>query len=614
MVTVESQDTKIRDVLESIYIAPIRNIAFIDDQFDSLLSLLKGKEDSDETNESFKLSQEALEEDKYLSEVDPISTKDEKSTGTGSTEEATLKEKKDLKETLIGLLGSCGEKYLPFVERNHKPADSIINNSDLFVLDYYLTPEENPVHCLNILNRFLNRERFCLGVIYTREDPRGVGNRLSFALRGRGPMEIKPKKPKQELSREDQAKLINDYLGGVELAQKDYGFKDKSQLLAAAAYYSEEDFKSTFPDYTLPAYDEDIQLGISGKHPWIKGKNLFLVIINKADHPLNSIDEITNSIIGALQDAPPTPISMIVQNCINELKFQAPNIIKKIFKNDSLKAGILFHALSQEYPTVREEKRKFELACLEIISQIMEELAHPVTSVVSENVIKILNYVTNGEAPSPGELAMLEVLNTAKKLENCSLDDKQVMLHLNAQLCSHTHNFDYISMGTVFKYDGKFWICTTPSCDMVPGRTKGGSCQRVVLQPANYFFACKLKELKNETEQEEALSNADQGKHIFISIGDSVKIFAIYNLAGHPAPFVFYTANGGYLESDKKIKLHNVSFDKDSSEFSCLEKDAEVIAQVRHLYATRILHNLGSYYSRVGVDFRNLKQIETQEN
>jgi len=106
----------------------------------------------------------------------------------------------------------------------------------------------------------------------------------------------------------------------------------------------------------------------------------------------------------------------------------------------------------------------------------------------------------------------------------------------------------------------------------------------------------------------EVLANAEQCKHVFLSVDGIVHPFEVIRGGGtgEPRPHIFYSQKGHFVSSDKKLKVSAVEKDKRTG-LQLKEIEIEVIGKLRSEYADRFLHQKGSYNSRIGVDFLNYK-------
>lgn len=209
--------------------------------------------------------------------------------------------------------------------------------------------------------------------------------------------------------------------------------------------------------------------------------------------------------------------------------------------------------------------------------------------------------------------------HTSTELEKCNLDSpRQLFLNLNAFLCCQPLETAHMTTGTIFRPVGKktpIWICASPACDLVPGRTRGGGGYRDSLSPANYFEALKITRVDNP---DEGLKIATRASHLFINVDGKIRPYRILQGDSHqPQSFIFYTQDGGYLREGYKLTLKTIGADKLEGAATSLvlqENEFEVIGQLRQEYASRFLAINGDWNSRIGVDFVNFSGSEESSN
>ncbi len=333
------------------------------------------------------------------------------------------------------------------------------------------------------------------------------------------------------------------------------------------------------------------------------GQGFFIAIINKGDKEVSEVADIFQKIIDGMLVSPPTPLTMLVQSCLTNIHKQSQKIASGIFSNPATRAGILFHTLSQEINTKcagHVEKLRYK----DLVERIFEDISTNVYTDNESGTLDVLRYLVceaQDRAPFP----------FAKDREKSEKNDLDIMLRLNAHLCSHEPRFDHITTGTIFKSENdEYYLCTSPSCDTTPGRTmeKQGKpsivCQRAKLRGGNYFGCILLEEIE-ENKRGKALRDAEYGRHLFVLVSDEVKVFQALDNNNLPYAYTFYANNGGYINArNKTINVQFTTYDEDKEELILTTAHMTVIGQLRHLHASNLLQKFGVYKSRIGVDFR----------
>lgn len=566
MTTESQQQENFEQAIHDIFIKPIRNMAIIDDQFPSYLELLSEKKRG--AMNAPTISSSSTDDDSYF---------EGESVGNNNCSDAAQK----TVSVLTKLLESCSNQYIIYTDNRTNIDLQIARCSDIFILDYMLTADRNPSHCINILFKFLDRDKPIFGIIYTQEDISEVVINVACALSGKN--DAAPEESLEYIPEDTCRTMLSQYFSNY-----------NKEVHNNITRLINKRISENFPSSTCTQYYNPTMYCVSD-HFCLTGENFHILIVNKNDIEIDSKEKLQKIVTAALTTKRPTPIKMIAHNCISELSSKAPSVIQKAFGDAEERAGLLYHAMSQEYPTYHGEDRRYELICHDIVGRIMEDLTQPVSFGIQHSVKSVINSLDTTD----------KSLNEYKIMENVTSNDMKVMVKLNSKLCSKNHDLDHITTGTIFTFNGGYYVCTSPSCDLVPERECGKSCQRGKLKKANYFFASKITLLCKDDEIELALTKATQGRHIFVNTPSGAQVFSFCGDNNFPKPFTFYVTKSGFVGADKQFYLEFTVSDNKGSKLIQKKATATVISQLRYLYASNLLQKFGAYNFRIGVDFRS---------
>ncbi len=517
---------------------------------------------------------------------------------------------------------TCG--YIFDVENSAEAAlaaengESFINKADFVVLDFILDAKaDSGKDALNIIDHLNSTKRFNMVVVYTNNDPSEVAQEIAFFLRGKNETATLGKKARK-LNEVIPWPLITEsfirYLSG--------GLTPLNEWYAAQNLPGDpdgKDIESVFEAYankhfpTAPVRRESFLRGCgttpSSEIPWICGKGVFIAVVRK-DKASATIKILLEMLKDCLTTFVPSPISMLIHKSINTLKEGGTAILEQAFGDNETRAALLYRALTAEFQAVSAEKM-VELRFGDLMRKALSALSFEVQSRTADFGHRLLSHCS-------GACSGDNHINIATKLEKCGCEDeRQLFLKVNAALCCQPLETGHMTTGMIFRQKSKpshIWICATPACDLVPGRTRRGTGYRDLLSPANYFEALKITRVVNP---DEVLKIATRANHLFINVDGKIQPYKI--LQGdspQPQSFIFYTQDGGYLREGRTLMLQTICAEKhdNSASLALHEHEFEIIGQLRQEYASRFLAINGDWNSRIGVDFVNFSGHGEAEN
>lgn len=218
---------------------------------------------------------------------------------------------------------------------------------------------------------------------------------------------------------------------------------------------------------------------------------------------------------------------------------------------------------------------------------------------------------------------------------SASTDELMLIKHLNAYICSYPVNSRHLTTGTILKLleTDEYWLCLTPACDLVPSQARKKWEQRLGDKHVA-FQAIQLHKVDTPTSNKAIKSfkaEIQKNEHIFIKENNEVSIFRFTkDSKASPVWETFYALNHGYYADSNILEVQhlrsNLEHSSGISEKSYLEplnleptllrlvrnksvlkftdtKRMHAISSLRYEYALNLLQKFGSNQSRVGLDF-----------
>ena len=476
------------ELIQEVYIDPIKSVLFIDDKFPTYAETIQGprREQVALDGGSLKLKDDAQYQNPF---------ENEPKVAVALVAEAATPDV----ERVLQLTKSCRAcGYIFDVENSAEVAlateseESFINKADFVVLDFILDDKaDSGKDALSVIDHLNSTKRFNMVVVYTNNDPYEVAQEIAYFLRGKSVTATFGSKARK-LSEMIPHALITEFFirylsGGLApldnwyMAQGLPGSPNGKDIESVFEAYADRRFPHT------PVRKESFLrgCGTTAKDiPWICGKGVFIAVVRK-DRASATIKTLLEILRDCLTTFVPSPISMLIHKSINTLKEGGTAILEQAFGDKETRAALLYRALTAEFQAVSVEKMK-ELRFGDLMRKALSALSFEVQRRTSDFGHRLLSHCTSSCA---GE----NHINIATKLEKCGCEDeRQLFLKVNAALCCQPLETGHMTTGMIFRQKNKpshIWICATPACDLVPGRTRRGNGYRDLLSPANYFEA-----------------------------------------------------------------------------------------------------------------------------
>lgn len=494
-----------------------------------------------------------------------------------------------------------------------------LKKSDLVILDYHLQ-EGDSRHSLDLLVQLSESDHASLVVVYTKDkELDAIRRKISAHLRGRKSVENWVAKPEERQAWDSiQAKLgdlqvaetvIDAFIGGkLKECSKDQETRQQieklgvAKPLVSACIYAllevrlQDLTKRTAVNDTPPPV-----VGASVKSPWVYANNLFVVCVNKTPENENDGELVFAELLTALCDWNPNFMFASLAFARAEFMRGGFRYEREALNDPNLQAGWLYHAWAGS-----EHEQKDRLRTL------FERVINGYATRLIEGVIEFgTDLVPTTESPTADRKTLRAAIDQFH--DEAGNIEPQVMHQLNSFLVIE-QNRNFIETGTIFVRNDdtdmkQVYVCVTPACDLVPRVPKDYLWEKQI-HPSRPIIAIRGR-LKGMDET--CLGSAEQGKNIFLMLGNEPKTIVLMDSAV-PVPVLewFVVDKMGAIEKNEFKALEFIKQEADE-QFANKPVTMKVLGQVRALYASRIQQYAGQHLSRIGVDFVGLPEQSKPE-
>ncbi|WP_143491845.1 MULTISPECIES: response regulator receiver domain [unclassified Pseudomonas] len=597
-------DNKYGDLIEEVFIKPIRTVMVVDDEFPTVDALLQ----------------------KELG-------------GVGNWVSTNV-------ERACKIIQSCRADTRRWVVDIHDGQNSFaiegegegashFHHSDLMILDYHLDRDqpEDGGNAVSILRRLADNDHFNLVIVYTKgyglaggqisrvvneiaiglssfdtrlaqherasaqvrellegweDSNQGVADRILSFIDDNLYLKIKSIKDSKidwvEVGEWPELEAFKEFVrnGPPEAVDKFCG------ILKFSVSCKQESLKCKLAQKDFGKLDWDFE-GVTGVN-WIRTDRLFVTVVSKSEDPAT----LPSKLLSSLVRWNPEPHRLLMSKMRAELDERGVLAEGTVLDNQYLQAGWL-----QEYLTEDVYERQWKVHST--ISRHWEGLGDSIRLGVTGFADRLAEYlIAEGRA---------EVV----KQWYPRLSEQDVKSYLNSYVSSKVGvEGAYLTTGHVIRLDkctgdGCFWLCLSPACDLVPGQKSSGWPKR--LGDHTPFIAVELFPVK----ESDALKNAFAGNHLFLKVESKILCFSFTpplsikedplgeKISNPKWEQMFAGDQGRFSPGTQNITITRA--DGGNGELAFKKQSAQVVSHLRYEYALNLLNRLGSNLSRVGLDF-----------
>src|ERR1051326_195490 len=500
------------DIVDRVYIGPIRSVIALDDQFPTIDRLLE--------SETSPLEERTIDGERTATfaqvEVNPNEI------GKARNLVAYCRERQWMVDIHDGSKVLAGDGDNGMLQHLHQ--------TDLLVLDYKLSGETfGGDRAIQILRALSKNPHFNIVVVYTKDDVVGTFRDIALSLlkpaefatdRGDEIAEIWQewldedsnaanalqeqidvdvylyvRRPPTLLRWRDlerafsSIKSFNTVVGnkirsreGCTLSAQDFGWWLLSNLqskMQAKLYEAGARSIALVPTATD---------GLN----WLRTENLFLTVVSKEVEGSSIIDRLRD----ALCAWQPSPHRLIVSSLRAELEGRGGSIEEAALSDSSVQVGLLKQLLS----TTGESRRARLSSILDRhwseILRVMKATALP----GAEEIVKLESSLS-GNDPDKTISRYYEWYRPGDSEQQTG-----IALSVNAYVSTQPVEGHHLTTGQIFTFEDAFWVCLSPLCDLEPGQNQDKRWH-AHLGDALAFKAVKLECLEKATAIKYATSN-----------------------------------------------------------------------------------------------------------
>jgi len=350
-----------------------------------------------------------------------------------------------------------------------------------------------------------------------------------------------------------------------------------SQIYSWAQY----DFEVRNRPKMNPNVDTALTWSVEGQ--WIRSKSAFFAFTKKGKNK-NILDEL----LGALVAWSPKPSRLFLTRLRAELGEYGVVAEDAALGNDYVLARWYYQLLQG---TKLNRRTLIEESVARHTEQLMD--------FVRPNVEKFAGRLVDKDAK--GKLKGIELVKWHFKVDLGDLrETNRANRDHNVFACSKKPEGWHIETGHIFQMSDEYWICLSPTCDLVPGQKVSGHFKEVAKHMP--FLAVKLRSLSEG--QVSAIKDIQSNRYLFLELKEEIKSFCINDpsqVNSAPHWFPLYAANSGVFEKDLSIDISKIEMG--SSKLVTRKYRAQVIGQLRYEYAINLMQTLGANFTRVGLGF-----------
>ena len=489
-----------------------------------------------------------------------------------------------------------------------------LHQCDLLVLDYQLerAKRRDGTRSMAVLRAVMANNHFNLVVIYTDEDLDFVFDAVRWALVAPSSETLSATESRDaqsliEAAEDEVADLTNKLLATIDAEQYFHSRLNPKYLRMMmkgeepyGLFFAQTERFGWSPEerkvvlrYLLETVertngvdaDSDNRvrdlMWSPGAPIWITSGTSFVAFAKKTDD-----DNLLSVLREALHDWNPRPSRLVlakIRAAIDEYGVSAQGAALR----DRHALAYWYHGL---LATDSEEDRRWRIA--ESVSRHAGKLVKEILPSVEEFVSTLTG----------AERAAGDATTICKDHFNVNLDDdndkKRAALEHNVFVCSMEPTGWHLTAGHVFHMAGDYWLCASPSCDMVPSQIS--SWQTAIVGERLPFIGVRLEEF----DPRRAPNGISSNRFFFLRRDGEYKGYRFNHPCANSAPrweVLYPDDRGRFAGSDLEFTVSCIQEEK--PKLVGKATDAKVVGQLRYEYALNLIQQLGVFLTRIGLDF-----------
>jgi CheY-like chemotaxis protein len=504
--------------------------------------------------------------------------------------------------------------------------DTPVRSCDWLILDYNLNDVNGKGgKAIEIVRRLASTEHFNLVVIYTGEPAEDVHADLRVALSDFSKIKFSDA-DQQAIDAimdgwEDRTRNIRKTLQGLAsvktsafLKDRHFNFKHKdcSAILGEFNRHTEafaDSLEEKIKVYQSLIFKTHLKLSSGGKSShtltaskedapvrWVLADNVFVTIVEKETEPDKLIDRVQT----ALENWKPSPNRLALAKFRSSVLSAGMKGDNEILSDRSLQA----FWLSKLFDCKEDDEDELSHQINVLVDRQIELLTDKLRSSVVEFTAGIIR-----ECKSRQE--KIDVYFGDNALNEKTTRD--AMVSHNTWVSSKEPQLKNLVPGHVmeitFDDSVSHWICLSPACDLVAKRENGRDLKKRI-SPWMPFTAVRIHPINS---CQRALELATKNWIVFIKnkgVMEQYSFFADLDLSSNPVWEEFYAKDEGKIEANTlKLTLLRVRRRKPRGAHPTFEEcSARVVTQLRSEYAANLTFKLTGNLSRIGLDFYGIEK------
>jgi hypothetical protein len=351
---------------------------------------------------------------------------------------------------------------------------------------------------------------------------------------------------------------------------------------------------------------------------WVQSQNCFIAILQKTDeYGVDATDPagIMACLGRALLAWRPNLFQILISEIQNILELEALATEDEHLRDPETQTALWYYLLNALGEIDLASPEQAHAPLMAIVDRIVDGIRRKLAS--DPELLKLASSALTDEIaqlkwhergwPSPGSQALFDGAKELARPER-SVDKPNVMFRLNSFLSTERFNRNHITTGTIFSTDDgtRFWIAASPACDLAARTPSAMQRWSHALHPTTAVITVELEAYANT---DAALTNAAQGKFVFLETPTGKQTFRILGENGQPPYEILFAENEGRVRSDGGRTVFSASRlvpEGDPPTRTLKAETFVVVSQLRGLNATRVLQLTGQHLSRIGLDFLDM--------
>ena len=358
-----------------------------------------------------------------------------------------------------------------------------------------------------------------------------------------------------------------------------------------------------------------------GEYPYLLSGSVFVAFKTKPEAGADDPKSIFDTLDGALKRWRPNLIQLLVSELQNELELHSYAFHSELLPSDARKAAWIYHTL-HELKLGAKNKQPESVVLDDVLSslniRLIEALQANISAMMTDENSNLVQYGRRSTllalADKPRNRNDAALAADAIEIAGVkSLAHHDVLHSLNEYLSSDRFVGSHITTGTLLcdAEMASWFLCVSPSCDMVPRRSTDKYSWHHELYPTRPVNLLRLETATPAV----ALAEAERGVQIFATVDGKAKYLrAVHAKTRLPRPATFFLDDSAPSKGSLNWQSHGFALRHVKPKRKTLaETTLYAVSQLRPGYSARFLNLLGTHQSRVGVDYVNFGAIDPDD-